>query len=50
MNRLILERWRQKHRTVAYPAQPPALPDRLRGAPELNPDKCRADCTQPPHR
>ncbi|HOD99858.1 MAG TPA: NADH-quinone oxidoreductase subunit NuoB [Kiritimatiellia bacterium] len=46
MNRLILERWRQKHRTVAYPAQPPALPDRLRGAPELNPDKCRADCTQ----
>ena len=44
MSRIVYERWRQKHRTVAYPAQPPTLPDRLRGAPELLPAKCPGDC------
>ena len=44
MSRILYERWRQKHRTVAYPDQPPVLPDRLRGAPELTPAKCPGDC------
>ena len=44
MSRILYERWRQKHRTVAYPDQPPVLPDRLRGAPELAPAKCPGDC------
>ena len=44
MSRILFERWRQKHRTVAYPAKPPTLPDRLRGAPELSPEKCPGDC------
>ena len=44
MSRILFERWRQKHRTVAYPAKPPTLPDRLRGAPELAPEKCPGDC------
>ena len=46
MIRALLQRLRQKHRTVAYPAQPPILPDRFRGRPELAPEKCPADCTQ----
>ena len=45
MIRALLERWRQKHRTVAYPAQPPAIPARYRGEPELAPDKCVAGCS-----
>lgn len=44
MSRILYERWRQKYRTVAYPDQPPVLPDRLRGAPELLPAKCPGDC------
>ena len=44
MIRALLERLRQKHRTVAYPAKPPALPDRFRGAPALAPEKCPAGC------
>ncbi len=44
MSRILYERWRQKNRTVAYPAQPPTLPDRLRGAPELTPAKCPDGC------
>lgn len=44
MIRALFERLRQKHRTVAYPAQPPTLPDRFRGAPRLAPEPCPADC------
>ena len=44
MIRALFERLRQKHRTVAYPAKPPVLPDRFRGAPELSPEKCPAGC------
>ena len=44
MIRALLERFRQKHRTVAYPARPPTIPERYRGAPELAPDKCTAGC------
>ena len=46
MIRILLERWRQKHRTGAYPAKPPTIPDRLRGRPELAPDKCPAGCAK----
>ena len=40
---VLLERLRQKHRTVGYPKQPPVLPDRYRGLPELNPRPCAKD-------
>ena len=46
MIRALFQRLRQKHRTVAYPAKPPALPDRLRGFPELSPGKCPARCAE----
>ncbi len=46
MIRALLQRLRQKHRTVAYPAKPPMLPDRFRGAPELAPQKCPANCVE----
>ena len=45
MSRILYERWRQKHRTVVYPAGPPVLPDRFRGAPELRPAQCAGDCS-----
>jgi Ni,Fe-hydrogenase III small subunit len=35
MLNLLLERLRQKYRTHPYPAQPPVLPERFRGRPEL---------------
>lgn len=44
MIRALFERFRQRHRTVGYPAKPPTIPDRLRGLPELAPEKCPADC------
>jgi Ni,Fe-hydrogenase III small subunit/ferredoxin len=46
MIRALFERLRQKHRTVTYPARPPALPDRFRGLPELAPGKCPAGCAE----
>ena len=46
MIRALLERLRQKHRTVGYPAKPPSLPDRFRGSPELAPEKCPAGCAE----
>ena len=46
MIRALLQRLRQKHRTVAYPAQPPTLPDRFRGRPQLSPEKCPAACAK----
>ena len=45
MIRALLERLRQKHRTVAYPAKPPTIPERYRGEPELAPEKCVAGCS-----
>ena len=44
MIRALLERLRQKHRTVGYPAAPPTLPDRFRGLPKLEPGKCPDGC------
>ncbi|HRY29547.1 MAG TPA: hydrogenase [Elusimicrobiota bacterium] len=44
MLRVIWERLKQGHRTIAYPKAPPALPERYRGCPVLSPEKCGADC------
>jgi Ni,Fe-hydrogenase III small subunit/formate hydrogenlyase subunit 6/NADH:ubiquinone oxidoreductase subunit I len=44
MIRILMERLRQKHRTVAYPAKPPSLPARFRGLPERRPEKCPSGC------
>lgn len=41
---VLLSRFRQGHRTVAYPDAPPALPDRLRGAPTLDVARCPEGC------
>jgi len=41
---ILRARWQQKHRTIAYPAAPPVLPDRLRGLPVLSPEKCPDGC------
>jgi Ni,Fe-hydrogenase III small subunit/ferredoxin len=46
MIRALFQRLRQKHRTVAYPAKPPILPDRFRGLPELSPEKCPVGCAK----
>src|SRR5437762_634792 len=49
MLQVSLARLKQGHRTIAYPAQVPALPDRFRGLPVVDtsrcPDECR-DCAQ----
>jgi len=37
---VILERLRQGRRTVGFPRSAPLLPDRLRGLPELRPERC----------
>jgi len=46
MLKMLIERFKQGHRTAAYPAEPPSLPDRFRGHPRLDatrcPDGCRA--------
>lgn len=44
MLKVLIARFQQGHRTAAYPAQPPALPDRYRGAPRLDASKCRDGC------
>src|SRR3954452_15455117 len=36
----------QGHRTIPYPAQIPALPDRFRGLPVLDASKCPDGCRQ----
>ncbi len=40
----LLGRIRQKHRTIAYPAEPALLPELFRGYPGLDQDKCPAGC------
>ena len=44
MIQALLERIRQKNRTVAYPAGTPAIPDRYRGIPEISREKCLGGC------
>jgi Ni,Fe-hydrogenase III small subunit/formate hydrogenlyase subunit 6/NADH:ubiquinone oxidoreductase subunit I len=49
MLQVSLARWKQGHRTIDFPAQVPALPDRFRGLPVVDltrcPDGCR-DCAE----
>jgi Ni,Fe-hydrogenase III small subunit/Pyruvate/2-oxoacid:ferredoxin oxidoreductase delta subunit len=44
MLEVSLARLKQGHRTLAYPAQEPTLPDRFRGLPEVDSSKCPDDC------
>lgn len=44
MLRMLMTRLRQGHRTIAYPAQPPTLPDRFRGLPVVDVGKCPDGC------
>lgn len=44
MLKALLARAQQKHRTVGFPDQPPVLPDRLRGRPQIDAAKCPAEC------
>jgi Ni,Fe-hydrogenase III small subunit/Pyruvate/2-oxoacid:ferredoxin oxidoreductase delta subunit len=43
---VLRERWRQGHRTAAYPRELPVLPDRYRGRPELDAAKCPEGCRE----
>lgn len=44
MLKVSLERLRQGHRTIAYPAAPPTLLDRYRGLPVVDTSKCPEEC------
>jgi Ni,Fe-hydrogenase III small subunit/Pyruvate/2-oxoacid:ferredoxin oxidoreductase delta subunit len=44
MLRVSLARLYQRHRTIAYPAEAPRLPDRFRGLPAVDPSKCPTNC------
>jgi Ni,Fe-hydrogenase III small subunit/NAD-dependent dihydropyrimidine dehydrogenase PreA subunit len=44
MIQVSLARLKQGHRTIAYPAQEPILPDRFRGLPEVDASKCPDGC------
>ena len=44
MLRVALARLKQRHRTIAYPAQVPTLPDRFRGLPVVDTSKCPDEC------
>ena len=44
MLNVLLARARQKHRTIGFPDQPPVLPDRFRGRPEINSALCPPNC------
>src|SRR5438552_4939181 len=44
MLHVSLARLHQAHRTLAYPAQPPVLPDRFRGLPVVDSSKCSDGC------
>ncbi len=43
---VILARLQQGHRTIAYPAQEPTLPDRFRGLPVIESSKCPEGCRE----
>ncbi len=44
MLNILLTRLRQGHRTNGFPEQIPPLPDRMRGRPVLEPERCEAGC------
>jgi Ni,Fe-hydrogenase III small subunit/ferredoxin len=41
---ILAARAQQGHRTSTYPDGPPALPDRFRGLPALDPSRCQEGC------
>ena len=44
MLKALLSRAHQKHRTIGFPKQPPVLPDRFRGRPQIDPAQCPDGC------
>ena len=44
MLKYILARLQQGHRTGAFPAEEPSLPDRFRGRPSMDPARCPEGC------
>jgi Ni,Fe-hydrogenase III small subunit/ferredoxin len=44
MVNVIIERIRQKRRTIAFPKSAPALPARFRGMPKIDGSRCRGGC------
>ena len=44
MMHILLSRWRQGHRTLPYPKEVPPLPERFRGLPRIQADKCPEGC------
>jgi len=44
MLKVLLARMKQGHRTVSYPDTAPVLPDRFRGAPAIDPKRCKDGC------
>jgi len=46
MWRILLARVKQGHRTVRFPDEPPALPDRFRGHPVVDPTRCPDGCRE----
>ena len=45
MLKVLLARAQQKYRTIGYPKDPPVLPDRLRGRPQIDSTKCPPNCS-----
>ena len=41
---VLIERLKQGHRTLKYPAEPPALPERYAGLPQVNGSRCPEGC------
>jgi len=44
MIHILLSRWRQGYRTLPYPKELPALPERFRGRPRIQADRCPEGC------
>ncbi|MDO8473646.1 MAG: NADH-quinone oxidoreductase subunit NuoB [Dehalococcoidia bacterium] len=46
MLKILRERLKQGHRTIAFPGRAPVLPPRFRGTPSIDPAKCGPGCMQ----
>jgi Ni,Fe-hydrogenase III small subunit/formate hydrogenlyase subunit 6/NADH:ubiquinone oxidoreductase subunit I len=46
MWRILLSRLKQGHRTVAYPGVQPVMPERFRGLPVVEPERCPEGCRE----
>jgi Ni,Fe-hydrogenase III small subunit/Pyruvate/2-oxoacid:ferredoxin oxidoreductase delta subunit len=44
MLHILKSRWRQGHRTLAYPKELPPLPERFRGLPAIQAERCPEGC------